>query len=174
LAVSDATRTELRRLLFYEPLPFVKRVVFIATPHRGSYLANSLARRLGRWVVSLPGDLVAHGLAMASLGHESELDKFFKGKMPTSLDGMSPKNPGLLAVAETPVSPSVKAHSIIPVSGGGDPLAGGKDGVVAYSSAHVDYVESECIVRSKHSCLNEPAAIEEVRRILHLHLAQLR
>jgi pimeloyl-ACP methyl ester carboxylesterase len=174
LVVSDATRTELRRLLFYEPLPFVKRVVFIATPHRGSYLANSLARQLGRCVVSLPGDIVARGLAVVSLGHESEADKFFKSKMPTSLDGMSPKNPGLVAVAEIPVSPSVKAHSIIPVSGGGDPLDGGKDGVVAYSSAHVDYVESECIVRSKHSCLNEPAAIEEVRRILHLHLDQLR
>ena len=29
---------ELRRLLFFEPLPFVSRVVFLATPHRGSDL----------------------------------------------------------------------------------------------------------------------------------------
>jgi hypothetical protein len=33
-----------------------------------------------------------------------------------------------------------------------------------------DYVESELIVRSYHSCLNHPAVIEEVRRILHENL----
>jgi hypothetical protein len=48
----------------------------------------------------------------------------------------------------------------------------GRDGVVAYQSAHVDYVESEFIVRSYHTCLNQPATIEEVRRILHEHLDQ--
>jgi hypothetical protein len=31
-------------------------------------------------------------------------------------------------------------------------------------------VESELIVRSGHSCLNQPKAIEEVRRILYEHL----
>jgi hypothetical protein len=92
--------------------------------------------------------------------------------MPTSLDGMSPKNPGLLAMAEIPVAPSIKAHSIIPVIGDGD-LQRGRDGVVAYQSAHVDYVESEFIVNSKHTCLNQPATIEEVRRILREHLKEL-
>lgn len=85
---------------------------------------------------------------------------------------MSPKNPALLAMADTPVAPGIKAHSIIPVLEA-DNLPEAKDGVVAYQSAHVDYVESEFILKNKHSCLNSPAAIEEVRRILHLHLDQL-
>jgi hypothetical protein len=93
--------------------------------------------------------------------------------MPTSLDGMSPKNPGLLAVAEIPVAPGITAHSIIPVLDERD-LTKAKDGVVAYQSAHVDYVESEFIVRNKHSCLSNPATIEEVRRILYEHLEQLK
>jgi hypothetical protein len=42
---------------------------------------------------------------------------------------------------------------------------------VAYKSAHVDYTESELVVRSGHSCQDNPAAIEEVRRILLEHLA---
>ena len=46
----------------------------------------------------------------------------------------------------------------------------GKDGLVTYSSAHLDGVESECIVRGFHTCLDLPATIEEVRRILHEHL----
>lgn len=169
LNIPASQRDELRRRIFLEPLPFVKRVVFIATPHRGSYLASGLARRLGQRLVSLPGNLVSRGKDMLLLAEGSDAGKFFRGKMPTSLDGMSPKNPALLAMAEIPVLPSVVAHSIIPVLGQGD-YRQGRDGVVAYKSAHVDYVKSEFIVRSKHSCLGQPATIEEVRRILYEHL----
>ena len=109
---------------------------------------------------------------MLRLAEGSSAGKFFRGKLPTSLDSMSPKNPGLLAMAEIPVVPSVKAHSIIPVKGDGV-LQRGRDGVGSYQSAHVGYVESEFIVNSKHSCLNQPATIEEVRRILREHLKEL-
>jgi len=40
LKLSDETRELLRGALFVEPLPFVHRVVFISTPHRGSYVAG--------------------------------------------------------------------------------------------------------------------------------------
>lgn len=83
------------------------------------------------------------------------------------LDSMSPTNPVLLALSDTPVAPTIKAHSIIPVKGDGD-LQRGRGG--AYTSAHVDYVESELVVRGGHSCLNQPATIEEVWRLLHQHL----
>ena len=172
LKIDDAQRADLRRLLFLEPLPFVSRVVFIATPHRGSYLSSSLARRLAQRFVSLPGAMVSRGKNALSLVEGSSTGKFLHGKLPTSLDGMSPENPGLLAMADIPVVPSVKAHSIIPVLGDGD-LQHGRDGVVSYQSAHVDYVESEFIVSSKHSCLDQPATIEEVRRVLHEHLKHL-
>ena len=48
----------------------------------------------------------------------------------------------------------------------------GEDGVVKYTSAHVDYAESEFIVRSGHSCQMNPLTIEEVRRILLLNLGE--
>jgi pimeloyl-ACP methyl ester carboxylesterase len=172
LKVTDADRAKLRQMLFLEPLPFVRRVVFIATPHRGSYLSGSLARRLAQRLVSLPGAMVSRSKDVLLLTQGSDTGKFLHGRMPTSLDGMSPENPGLLAMAEIPVAPSVKAHSIIPVLGKGD-YRQGRDGVVAYQSAHVDYVESEFIVSSKHSCLGQPATIEEVRWILHQHLKEL-
>jgi pimeloyl-ACP methyl ester carboxylesterase len=174
LKISEEKRAELRRLIFYEPLPFVKRVVFISTPHRGSYLANNLARRLGQKLVALPRAVVSQSSELIGITQGSEVGQFLpRNKIPTSLDGMSPKNPGLLAVAEIPVAPEIKAHSIVSVLGDGDPNDGGKDGVVAYKSAHVDYVESELVVRGKHTCLNLPTTIEEVRRILHLHLEEL-
>src|SRR3954468_6235753 len=37
---------ELRRLLFFKPLPFVKRVVFLATPHGGSDLSRGVVGRV--------------------------------------------------------------------------------------------------------------------------------
>jgi pimeloyl-ACP methyl ester carboxylesterase len=173
LNISDADREKLRRLVFLEPLPFVKRVVFIATPHRGSYLAASFARGLAQRLVSLPRAVVSRREDVDKITSGSEMGNFFGGRIPTSLDGMSPKNPGLLAMAEIPVVPEIKAHSIIPVCGQGD-FRTGRDGVVSYQSAHVDNVESEFIVRSVHSCQNEPATIEEVRRILRQHLTELR
>ena len=111
---------------------------------------------------------------MLQLTAGSEAGKFFHGRMPTSLDGMSPKNPGLLAMAEIPVVPGDQGALHHSGAGRRRLPRQGRDGVVAYESAHVDYVESEFIVRSYHSCLNQPATIEEVRRILHEHLAELK
>ena len=50
------------------------------------------------------------------------------------------------------------------------PSSAGDDGVVTYASAHIEGVDSELVVRSPHSAQANPAAIEEVRRILHLHV----
>jgi hypothetical protein len=92
-------------------------------------------------------------------------------RLPTSVDNMAPGSPFVQALAELPIAPDVSVHSIIPVLGDG-PLDGLKDGVVAYSSAHVDPVDSELVVRAcGHSAQSDPRAIEEVRRILLEHAA---
>jgi hypothetical protein len=78
----------------------------------------------------------------------------------------------LLALADIPLAPGVKGHSIIAVQGDGE-LRESRDGIVAYESAHVGYVESEFIVRSYHSCQDKPPTINEVRRILYEHLRSL-
>jgi hypothetical protein len=170
--ISEADREKLRRLLFLKPLPFVTRVVFICGPHRGSHLADGFARSLARRLMTLPGTVMAKSKEVFQLAEGSAGGKFLGGKMPTSLDSMSPKNPGLRALAAIPVSPPIKSHSIIAIEGDDQPPKGG-DGVVKYTSAHQAYTESEFIVRSYHSCLDQPPAIEEVRRILLEHLKQL-
>ncbi len=107
LEVSDEEREDLRLLTHYEPLPFVKRVVFIATPHRGSYLSSGIVRSLAHRMVSLPGAMMTRSTTVMDATEGSEVGRFLKHKIPTSLDGMSPKNPGLLAMAEIPVSPRI-------------------------------------------------------------------
>ena len=73
------------------------------------------------------------------------------------------------ALQEIPVAPSVTVNSIVAVEGDG-PVAEGDDGVVKYSSAHIEPVESELVVKSSHSTQGNPHTIEEVRRILRLHV----
>jgi len=43
----------IQKWLFFEPLPFVKQVVFISTPHRGSFLAADWIRNAIRRIASL-------------------------------------------------------------------------------------------------------------------------
>jgi pimeloyl-ACP methyl ester carboxylesterase len=166
--LSDKSRALLQEAMFVEPLPFVTRVVFIATPHRGSYLAGSgLVRRLVAKLVSMPREITAVGTDVFAVRDPTKrivsLERF-----PTSIDNMSPGNPFIETLSSIPVAPGVAAHSIIPVEGEG-PLADGVDGVVAYSSAHIEGVESERVVRpSSHSTQSNPETIDEVRRILLL------
>ena len=168
---TPAQQDLIRKYLFYEHLPFVKEVVFISTPHRGSYLAGNFVRNLARKLVTLPKQLLDQGREFVGLKEKLGLPGDAR-RLPTSLDSMSPKNPVLLALADIPVAPGVKAYSIISVEGEGD-YHQGKDGLVAYSSAHVDYADGEYIVRSFHSCLSNPATIEDVRTILRTYIASL-
>ena len=169
LPISEEERAAIRRLSVFEPLPSVKRVVFISTPHRGSYKATRFVAGLIRRLVSIPQKVVRQGTDLMHLTESSTLPKEMRQKRRTSLDGMSPKNPVALKLADIPVAPGIKAHSIIAIQTSGD-YHQGNDGIVKYTSAHVDYVESEFIVHSFHSCQDKPETIEEVRRILHEHL----
>ena len=163
-------KERLREYLFIEPLPFVKRVVYISTPHRGSFRVKSWVRNLVRRFVKLPRQiLTGDPRNFINLFKQSKLPKELRGKTLTSVDGMSPENPLLKTLSEMPVGSGVTAHSIIAVKGDEDPKTG-NDGVVEYTSAHQEGVASELIVRAGHSCQGHPLTIEEVRRIILNHL----
>ena len=83
---------------------------------------------------------------------------------------MSPRNPFILGLQQVPIAPQIEAHSIISVKENFDRYEDGNDGVVEYKSAHIDEVVSEAVVRSPHSCTANPHTMEEVRRILRLHV----
>jgi pimeloyl-ACP methyl ester carboxylesterase len=170
--MKEEQRAQIRRLVFLEPLPSVKRVVFISTPHRGSYKAGQFVAGLIRRLVTLPQKMVQQGSELLKLSAPTGLPKELRKKSLTAVDGMSPKNPLLLKFADVPVTPGIKAHSIIAIQTSGD-YHTGDDGIVKYTSAHQDYTESEFIVHSFHSCQDKPETIEEVRRILREHLKQV-
>jgi len=152
--------------MFFDPAPEVERIVFIATPHRGSFRATGRVLGLIRRLVNLPGRLLSH---VEGLLATSELNQLKGSRLPTSVDNMSPGNPFIRTLADSPIDPRIRAHSIIAVLGKG-PLTARTDGIVAYESAHIEGVESERVVQSSHSTQGTPETIEEVRRILREHL----
>ncbi len=163
LHVSAETREMLTHALIIKPLPFVKRVIFVATPHRGSYQALGFLGSLASWLVNLPGRLTQLSVLQKQgvfLGSATGL--------PTAVDNMNPNNLFIKNLAAIPIAEGVIVNSIIPVDSDA-PLDEAGDGVVKYRSAHIDGVESEKIVRSSHSVQGNPEAILEVKRILHKH-----
>ena len=164
--VSSDTRELLRRSLYYKPLPYVRQVVFISTPHRGSHLSGGYITDLLRRLISLPLTLLNPLQEIFQRSPEAITTNAMGGEVPRSTDNMSPASPFIKTFASIPIAPGVIAHSIIAVANPEDPQAEWDDGVVAYSSAHIDGVASELVVHSGHSAQESPLAIEEVRRIL--------
>jgi pimeloyl-ACP methyl ester carboxylesterase len=171
LKTDEKTRAILRDNFFFKPLPCVSRVVFIATPHRGSYQNTRFIQKLLGWFMEFPNDLKDASARLLKLQDTIQLPASVRNGIPSSLNGMTTGNPLMLALADIPVAPGIKCNSIIAINNNDQP-PNGADGVVKYTSAHVDYAESEYIVRSGHSCQMNPLTIEEVRRILLQNLTE--
>jgi pimeloyl-ACP methyl ester carboxylesterase len=169
LKLTDKSRALLHDAIFPRPLPEVQRVIFVATPQHGSYVAAFSISRLMGQLVTLPLT-VAQATAEVMTGNDNILADPTQTRI-GSIYGMSPNSSFIKALASTPIAPGVHAHSIIPVLGD-EPLPEGGDGVVRYSSAHIEDADSEIVVRhSSHSTQANPATIAEVQRILLLQLA---
>jgi len=167
--LTDSARQLIRRCAFFEPLPFVKRVVFISTPHRGSFVAGGWMGSLSRSLITLPKRLTD---VNSDLRNVDRVPQELRQGVPDSVTNMRPDSMFVRALQTLPFAPGVHLHSIVSVDGSG-PVEEGDDGVVRYSSAHLDLAESELVVRHGHSCQNEPETILEVRRIMLEHLATI-
>jgi pimeloyl-ACP methyl ester carboxylesterase len=165
--LSPENRELVRRTLFVKPLPFVRRLIFIATPHRGSFVAGKRISHMAARLIKLPGN-VAGAASDLVRGTESGFGVAALDGIPTSVDNMTPGHPFIETLSSIPVVEGVTTHSIIPVRGEGPPEEG-NDGVVEYLSAHLQDAASELIVRSGHSTQSHPYTIAEVRRILLEH-----
>jgi hypothetical protein len=191
LDIEPETRETLGNALFFERQEFVERVIFISTPHRGSFAAEgrlgSFASRFVRAptnLLQMSADLTRAGIDLVesavetsrgffglfSRDDEGVLLRRRMRRLPSSVDNMRSDSPFTITLQSIPIDPPVRAHSIIPVLGGSPPQ-GQDDGVVAYSSAHLEEAQSEFIVfRSGHSTQAHPDTIQETRRILLEHL----
>ena len=147
----------------------VSRVIFICAPHHGSSLASTWIGRTVSRLVHLPSFLAdSRDAAVGIL--TADRPGMVLDRAPNSIDTLAPGNSFIRAVAAEPVDPAIPFHSIMGDRGRGNGPES-SDGVVAYWSSHLPGATSEKIIPSGHSGHMHPEGIEEVRRILRLHLS---
>jgi pimeloyl-ACP methyl ester carboxylesterase len=172
LKLAEDDKKEFQKMLNFESQPFIKRVVFVAVPHRGSTMSESPIGWIGRKLISLPRRMVelADGLMKrTSALLKPEVREMIAADSLTGIRGLSPSNPSIQTLASIPVDEQIPFHSIIGDQGSGLGV-NGSDGVVEYKSSHLDGAQSELIVPADHSAHSNPLAVLEIERILRLHL----
>jgi pimeloyl-ACP methyl ester carboxylesterase len=165
LALPPNEKDLVLKYFFFRHQPVIDRVIFLAVPHRGSYLAGGIVGSVGN-------RLIRHSHGPASVLKEfrtqypGTLTPYFariSTRGPTGLISLAP-NPLLDSLANLPIK--VPFHSIIGYLGDNE-LVESSDGVVDYQSSHLDGAESEKIISAGHAPLiAHPETVAEIKRIL--------
>lgn len=158
---ASKVREELAPLLEFDPMPEVRRAVFIATPHFGTPSAEGVLAAIVSRLSSIPQGLSTRYSASAAVLAT------VSGRLPLSIDNLKESDPFVKDIAELPISPDVVYHSIIAVKNPTN-LATATDGFVPYRSAHLAGAASEKVIVSGHSVQQTPEAVLELRRILRM------
>src|SRR5262249_8733786 len=169
LRMSPEARRVLVDALFFEPEPYVRRLVFVSTPHYGTPITY-------RWLAQLYAFLsrevdevhramreVVRKNGRAALAPGVQVRRFY------GVGGLRPNDEVLQAELALAIEGSVPYHSIIPQIGIG-PWLWQTDGIVPYWSSHIDGADSELIFRGFHTAQDRPPSTAEIRRILLEHL----
>jgi hypothetical protein len=168
-------RPEVRELVrpnyFFEPLPFVKRIVFIATPHGGSSLASRAVGRAASLTVRQPEQAKAiHDEAVAL--NPGAFRPEYESRVPTTVDILEPDSSLLNALRELRVPCWVTTHTVVGTAHHSVTGEQG-DGIVPVSSARLPGAVSEIDVPAVHTRVHhQPKTIIEMERILSEHLRE--
>jgi len=161
-------RKTLDEVLIYRRRPFVSRVVFIATPHRGSPIADSRFGQVVSDLVRRPAQLDARIAEIEALNGPGAISPELRGHALNAISNLRTDSPILSALNRIPIDQGVPYHSIIPLIGGSLQT----DGVVEYRSSHLEGAASESIVEGTHLSQQDPDVIRELARILRQHAAK--
>ena len=157
--------------------PEIQRAIFISSPLQGTDYADRWFTLLARKIIKLPEgflkvaiDSLQGNLNLASEGIK-HLSKEFLQNGPSDL---SKKSAFMQITGKAKIHPDLKYHVII---GNNTKFSENdlmNDGVVPYSSAHLEGAKSEKIITGGHSIQYTSEAVIELRRILHQHLNDLK
>jgi pimeloyl-ACP methyl ester carboxylesterase len=168
------TQALIDRVFTFRVRPYVERVIFIAVPFLGSDIADNWVGWIGRKLIGLPKRILQETADFPARVRDvirPELRADLAQQDLTSVKGLSPHNPALLALAKALVDRCVPYHLIEGDRGlGGGPNA--SDGVVPFHSSHLEGAQSELIVPAGHDAFTHPLAVIEIKRILHEHVRQ--
>jgi pimeloyl-ACP methyl ester carboxylesterase len=139
--------------------PRVGRVIFVATPHRGTAVDQGPVKSTAIWFAR----------SFNSLSPAPRPKRATRARdQATSVDQLTWDHPLLADLQRAGAATGVPCHSIIATLP--DPSARETtDGLVPVVSARFEGAQSELLVRTNHFCFQHRDVIDEVRRILIEH-----
>ena len=167
LSLSSDLKERIVRIVQFQPRPEISRVVFFATPHRGSDLAVHPVSEFFSRLIRLPAGFIDSDRHQLLSAMREEYRELFVAPA-NSLVFLRANSPLLKSILALPMRPGVPYHSVIGDQGRGD-TPNSSDGVVPYWSSRLDGAKSEKIVPSGHGAHEHPEGIAELKRILRLH-----
>lgn len=166
--LSPQTRDYFRQELFFKHRPEIGRVIFVASPLRGSNLATGWVNKIAAMLIREPTISSTASDEMLKVTDDRREEELKPKRRANSVDSLSPKSRFVHAINTIPMTPGVRYDTIIGDRGRGD-SPNSSDGVVPYWSSHMDGAASEHIVPSNHSAHQNPKAIAEVLHLLKEH-----
>ena len=163
------TGASMKRSLLFSANPDIKRVIYIAVPHRGADLADGWVGKLGSRLIRYPQQIVHIVTSVATLDVEMiNPDRLSLRRLGArSIDNLSTTHPMIRALQDRPMK--TPHHSIIGVRNTtGDP-SDSSDGYVPYKSSHLDTALTEKLVPYGHCCTRSTESVAEVLRVLKQH-----
>jgi hypothetical protein len=160
----------LDRALIFRPEPYVRRLVFIATPHGGSPVADGPLGRLGLLLSRPQGNTARIGAELEAAYGPGSYNGGLRGET-FSLRNLSPSSRVIQGLRRIPIDASVPHHSIVLQLKHPTPYGRG-DGLVPYESSHLPSATSEVLVPGFHVQVGQQGVTNELRRILLRHLQE--
>lgn len=164
LKLTPEAKAQFLRLIYFLPRQDVSRVIFVATPHRGSKLALRPISGFVASLIQLPFSALTPYRSQIIQSIRDDVRSTFVSPA-NSIRFLRANSPMLMAILKLPMRKDVPFHTIIGDRGKNN-SPHSTDGVVPYWSSHLEGAVSEKAVPSGHGANENAQGIEEVRRIL--------
>jgi pimeloyl-ACP methyl ester carboxylesterase len=168
--LSPESQTLLNRALVFDPEPYVRRLVFVATPHGGSPVADGPLGLLGLALSRPQGNTSRIGAELDAAYGPGSYNGGLRGET-FSLRNLSPSSRVIQALRRIPIDPGVPHHSVV-LQLKHSVVNGPGDGLVPYDSASISSASSELIIPGFHTQVSRQGVTDELRRILRIHLIE--
>ena len=166
----ESDRLVIQEALIFQRRQDIGRVIFISAPLRGTEFAENVLSRFGSLLIQTPSNLrqTVRSAVLAIGSHAGRRSNA------NAIETLAPAHLFVQTINTIPIHCDTPLHVVAGDQGKGGNKDGTapamSDGIVPYWSSHIDGAESELVVPSEHGAHQHPETMDEILRILRLHL----
>ena len=171
IVLSEAMRQAGEEAIFFEPIPEIERVIYVAATMKGSRIADQAEARALSLVIPRRRQLQEFYDEIVKFNGKEALQPSYRDRPPSSIDNQSPESPFLAAMQQLRQTPGLNSHSIQANWFPFLPTHLMTDGLVSYDSSYIPEASSRLVLDwQDHFCTHDPLTLAEIKRILFEHL----